>query len=193
MKYIVQYAALAMAMLSGIVFLSGVLRLFRTYDYAHYRFAPARVSPSETLFVGITCVAFARVYQLMAGSKSDPVSKTQTEIELTHVGFLGAWFCMLFMVHKMNLPLRDVSALVFVAFCILAAFVIFLGFVMRRRFFKLTTEALPHDPRKAGQFWKSANVISFGGEFAGGGRLQDVGAVERVSRCSGRKPASVMK
>jgi hypothetical protein len=72
-----------------------------------------------------------------------------------------AWFCLLFMVHKMNLPLRDVSARVFVVLCILAASAIVLGFVMRRRFFKLTTEALPHDPRKASQFWRSANFISF--------------------------------
>jgi len=65
------------------------------------------------------------------------------------------------MVHKMNLPLRDVSARVSVVLCILAVSAIAVGFVMRRRFFKLTTEALPHDPRKASQFWRSANFISF--------------------------------
>ena len=65
------------------------------------------------------------------------------------------------MVYKMNLPLRAVSARVFVALCILAASAIVLGFVMRRRFFKLTTEALAHDPCKASQFWRGANSISF--------------------------------
>jgi hypothetical protein len=91
----------------------------------------------------------------------DAISRTQTEVKSVHRGFILAWFCFLFMVHKMNLPLRDVSARVFVVFCILAASAIVVGFVMRRRFFKLTTEALPHDPRKASQFWRSANFISF--------------------------------
>jgi hypothetical protein len=65
------------------------------------------------------------------------------------------------MVHTMSVPLRHVSAWLFVALCILATYAIFVGFVMRRRFFKRATGALPHDPRKASQFWKSANVISF--------------------------------
>jgi hypothetical protein len=47
-----------------------------------------------------------------------------------------------------NISFR-VSAAAFVAPCILAACTIVLGFIMRRRFFKLTTEALPYDPRKA--------------------------------------------
>ena len=89
------------------------------------------------------------------------ISKTQAEVKLVHRVYILAWFCFLFMVHKMNLPIRDVSAWVFVVLCILAASAIVVGFVMRRRFFKLTTEALPHDPRKACQFWRSANLISF--------------------------------
>jgi len=91
----------------------------------------------------------------------DAIPRTQTEVKLVHRGFILAWFCSLFMVHKMNLPLRDVSARVSVVLCILAVSAIAVGFVMRRRFFKLTTEALPHDPRKASQFWRSANFISF--------------------------------
>ena len=46
-------------------------------------------------------------------------------------------------------------------FCILAAFVIVSGFVMRGRLFKLSTEALPHDPHKAIQFWRLSNFMGF--------------------------------
>src|SRR5579864_4942652 len=115
MRYIVQYAALAMAMLCGTAFLSGFLRLPRTYHYANQGFAPALVSVADTLFVGVTCLAFVRIYQLMARSNCDAISKTQTEIELTHIGFLGAWFCIIFMVHKMNFADRSVSSWVLVA------------------------------------------------------------------------------
>jgi hypothetical protein len=65
------------------------------------------------------------------------------------------------MVDKMNLPLHDVSTWIFVTFCILAVFVIFVGYVMRMRRFKLTTRILTHNPRKAIQIWKSTNFISF--------------------------------
>lgn len=87
--------------------------------------------------------------------------KTQTGVKLVHRVFLLTWFCFLFIVHKMNLPLRDVSTWVIVVLCVLAASAIGVGFVMRRRFFKLMTEVLPHDPDKARQFWTSANLISF--------------------------------
>jgi hypothetical protein len=161
MKYAVRYAALAMAMLSGTVFLSGVLRLLRTYDYTQHRFAPAHVSRSETLFVGITCVAFARIYQLMVGSKSDPISKTQTEIELAHVGFLVAWFCSIFMVHKMNLPNRSVSSWILVAFVLATVYAIIAGFTLRKRFFRQSAEALPSSVRKAVGLWRGAHSIGF--------------------------------
>ena len=85
----------------------------------------------------------------------------ETEVRLVYRGFILAWFCLLFMFHNMNLPLRVVSAPVFVTLYILVASVIFIGFVMRGRFFKLTTEAPPHDPRKTSQFWRPANFISF--------------------------------
>jgi len=91
----------------------------------------------------------------------DATSRTQTEVKSTHRGFILAWFCLLFMVHKMNLSLRDVSAWVFVALCALSASAIGAGFVLRVRLFKLSIEALPHDPRKASQFWRGANFISF--------------------------------
>jgi hypothetical protein len=84
----------------------------------------------------------------------------QKEVKFVYRGFILSWFCFLFIVHKMNLPLRNVSARVFVTFCILAPVAIVIGFVMRRRLFKLSTEALPHDPRKASQFSRSANYLS---------------------------------
>jgi hypothetical protein len=90
-----------------------------------------------------------------------PTWWVQTEVEWVHRGFILAWFCFLFMVYKMKLSLRDISARVFVGACILTVCAILVGFVMRRRLFKLASEALPHDPCKASQFWRSANFISF--------------------------------
>jgi hypothetical protein len=90
-----------------------------------------------------------------------PTAWAQTEVEWVHRGFILAWFCFLFMVYKMNPARRDISAWVFVALCILATCAILVGFVMRRRLFKLASEALPHDPCKASQFWRGANLISF--------------------------------
>lgn len=161
MKYVIRYAALVMAMLSGTVFLSVVLRLLRTFDFTQLRFAPARVSPSETLFTGITCVGFARIYQLMLGSKSDPISKTKTEIDLTHVCFIGAWSCCLFMLHKMNRPRRDVSAGVLVAFVFAAVCVIASGFRVRKNLFAQSAESFPGDLGKALRLWKAAHSIGF--------------------------------
>jgi hypothetical protein len=91
-----------------------------------------------------------------------PTAWAQTEVKLVYQGFIGSWFCFLFLVHKMNPALRDVSAWVFVGVCIWVTCAILVGFVMRRRLFKLASEALPHDPRKASEFWRSANFTSFG-------------------------------
>jgi hypothetical protein len=89
------------------------------------------------------------------------LSRTETEVRFVYRGCILAWFCFLFMAHKMNLPVRDVSQQVFVAFLFLGAFAIVLGFTMRRRLFRLSAEALPHDPRKASQFWRGGNFIGF--------------------------------
>jgi hypothetical protein len=162
MKYVIRYAALAMAMLSGTVFLSVVLRLLRTYYFTQHSFAaPVRVGPSETLLVGIICVAFSRIYQLLGRSKSNAISGIQTEIELAHVGFMMAWFCLLFTVHKMNPPQRNVSALILLVIAVVGVSVIVFGFVMRKKFFKMSSEAFSSDARKASELWKSANLISF--------------------------------
>lgn len=91
----------------------------------------------------------------------DATAWVQTEVKVVYCGFILAWFCLFFLVHQINAALRDLSAWVFGAVCILAVCAIQAGFVMRRRFFKLTSEALPRDPSKARQFWRSANFISF--------------------------------
>lgn len=85
----------------------------------------------------------------------------QTEIKLAYRGFIVAWFCFLFILQKINLHRHGVSAGVFVAVCILAALAILVGFAMRERFFRLSSEALPDNPRNASDFWRSANFISF--------------------------------
>ena len=161
MKRAVRYAALAMATLSGITFLSGFLHLLVTYN-THHRAAPSAVSPFDMLFTGVACLGFGRVYQLLVRSKSNAISGTQTEIELAHVGFILAWFGFLFMVQEMNLPHRSVSSWVLVLLGIVApVYAIVVGFVMRRKFFALSTKAVPHDPRMASKHWRSANLISF--------------------------------
>ena len=148
-------------MLSGSAFLSGVLGLLRTYDYPHHSFAPARVSFSETLFAGIGCAAFARIYQLMVRSKSDAISKTQTEIELFHIGFLGSWFCFLFIVHKINLPQRTISSGLLVTSVLTTAIAIWSGFVMRKTLFKKSADALPGNVGEALRRWRGAHFIGF--------------------------------
>jgi hypothetical protein len=91
----------------------------------------------------------------------DAISTVQTEVTFIHRMFIGSWFCLLFTVNKMNLPFRNVSTGAFLVLLILAAGAIAAGFRTRKPFLKLAAEALPHDPRKANQFWRSANIVSF--------------------------------
>lgn len=149
-----------MATLSGITFLSGFLRLLVTYNTYH-RGAPSAVGPFETLFTGVACLGFGRLYQLLGRSRSNAISGTQTEIEIAYVGFVFGWFGFLFMVREMSPPHRNVSAWVFVVLSVAVIYAVVFGFVMRKKLFRQSTEALPHDPRKAGRLWRSANVISF--------------------------------
>jgi hypothetical protein len=161
MKYVAQYAALAMALLSGTAFLSDFSRLLRTYDFTHQRFASLLLSASDTLLVGITCLASAKIYQLMVRSKSDAISKTQTEIEVAHVGFLVAWSCLLFMVHKMNFPGHGASSWPLVAFVLATAFAIWAGFVMRKTLFKKSADAFAGSEGEALRHWRGAHFIGF--------------------------------
>lgn len=160
MKYVPRYTALAMAVLSGITFLNGSLRHLVTY-YTHHRVAPPTVRPLDTLLTGVACLGFGRVYQVLRRSKPDTISKTQTEIEIVHVGFLSAWFCLLFMVHSMNPPVRSVSVWVLAALVFASVYVVLVGFVTRKKIFRRSDEALPGDLPKALKFWKSAHVIGF--------------------------------
>jgi len=161
MKYIVQYAALAMAMLCGTAFLSGFLHLLGIYDRPGQHSSSPRVSLSETLLIGGGCIAFAKIYQLMVSAKSDPISKTQTQIKVRHVGCLLAWLCVLFMVHKMNLRQRTVSPGLLVAFVFATAAAIWSGFVMRKTLFKKSADALPNNVGEALKRWKGAHLIGF--------------------------------
>jgi hypothetical protein len=91
----------------------------------------------------------------------DALSRTQTEIKLVHCGFILAWFCLLFMVHEMNLPHRSVSSWVLVAFVFAAVCVVASGLVMRKKLFAQSTESLPGDLGKALRLWRGAHFISF--------------------------------
>ena len=161
MKFIVQYAAMAMAMLCGTVFLTGFLRLLKTYDYAHQPFVSTLSSASDTLLLGIMCLACAKIYQLMVHGKSDPISRVQTEIELANVGFIVAWFCVLFMVHKMNPPQRNVSSRLLIVFVLWTAVVVWAGFVLRKMLFKKSADVLAHSVGAALKHWKGAHIIGF--------------------------------
>jgi len=161
MKYIVQYAALAMAMLCGTAFLSGFLQLLGTYDHTRQHSFSPRVSLSETLLVGGACLAFAKIYQLMERAKSDPISKIQTQIKVRHMGYLLAWLCVLFMLHKMNLRQRTVSSGLLVAFVFATAAAIWSGFVLRKILFKKSADALTNNVGEALNRWKGAHLIGF--------------------------------
>lgn len=65
------------------------------------------------------------------------------------------------MIHEMHLPQRPVSAWVFVVACGFAAYSVVVGFVFRKRLFKKSTEATPHDPRMANKHWRTANIFGF--------------------------------
>jgi len=161
MKHILQYAALVMAILCGTAFLSGFLDLLGTYGHTRQHFSSPSVDLSETLFVGGGCLAFARIYQLMARAKSDPISKTQTQIKLRHIGFLLAWLCVLFIVQKMNLRQRTVSSGLLVAFVLATAVTVWSGFVLRKTLFKKSADALPNNIGEALKHWRGAHLISF--------------------------------
>jgi hypothetical protein len=160
MKQVLRYAMLAMATLSGIAFLSGSSRLLATYR-GYHRSAPSAVDPFDTLFAGVACIGFGRLYQLLGRARSDAVAATQTEIELAHVGFIFAWFSFIFMVHKMNLPQRSVSIWVITAFILATAIMIWCGFVVRKMLFKKSADALPGNVVEALRRWKGAHSIGF--------------------------------
>ena len=93
--------------------------------------------------------------------KLDVKSRTQTETKLTYSGFILSWFCFLFFVYKVNSPRRTISAIALVAFCLAAVYVIVIGFVMRKKLFKQSTETISGNPEKALHLWKAANVVGW--------------------------------
>jgi hypothetical protein len=91
----------------------------------------------------------------------DATSKTQTEVKLFYNGIIVAWFGFLFVGYKTTPPHRNVSALVLVAFCLAAGFAIVIGFILRKKLFKQSTDALSGNPRKALYFWRGGNLIGW--------------------------------
>jgi hypothetical protein len=89
------------------------------------------------------------------------MSRTQDGIKVVYVGHIVAWFCFLFMVYTINPPHRSVSSLIPVAFALAATYAISVGFVMRKKFLRQSTEALPDNPPKALALWRAAHLISF--------------------------------
>jgi hypothetical protein len=161
MKSVARYAALAMAVLSGITFPSGSSRYLEAY-YTYHRLTPLAFGPFYTLFTGVGCLGFGRVYYLLGRRKSDTISKVQTEIELVHIALLGSWFCFLFMLHTMNPRVRSVAVWVVAAFISACVYVFVFGFVTRKKIFRRSAEALPGDLPNALKFWKLAHIIGFG-------------------------------
>jgi len=80
---------------------------------------------------------------------------------VTYSGYIIAWFCFLFIIQWMNPPQRNVSALIVVVFAVAAVCAIAAGFVMRKKLFAQSTEALRGDPHKALSGWKAAHIIGF--------------------------------
>jgi len=89
----------------------------------------------------------------------DALAITQTALKFAYAGHIVAWFCFLFVVHTLNPPQRDVSALVLAVLAVVAVSAIVVGFLMRKKFFTQSTEALPNDPRRAQGLRTSATLI----------------------------------
>jgi putative Mn2+ efflux pump MntP len=88
-------------------------------------------------------------------------SKTQSEIQFTYAAFVCSWFCFLFMVHTMNRPLGSVSPWVVGGLIFAAAYLVIVGFAMRKKFFRQAEAALAADLPKALKLWKVAHIIGF--------------------------------
>ncbi len=61
----------------------------------------------------------------------------------------------------MNPPDRSVSPWVLVASVVAAAYAVGTGFVMRKKFFRQSTAALPSDLHKALNLWRVAHILGF--------------------------------
>lgn len=61
----------------------------------------------------------------------------------------------------MNLPHRSVSLWVLVAFVLATVYAITTGYLLRKRLFKQSVEALPSNVRKAVGLWRGAHFIGF--------------------------------
>ena len=87
-------------------------------------------------------------------------------IRVAYLAFVVSWFCWLLMVTEMHLPHQSVSAWVFVVVCGCALYSTVVGFVLRKQFFKRSTEAARHDPPMARRHWRTAHLVSFCSAFS---------------------------
>src|SRR5215469_3533112 len=104
------------------------LRLSRAADQSTREFT--------SIGMGVAII-FGVLYLTAKLYHGKPTAWAQTEAKFVYRSVILSWFCFLFILHKMNLPLRNVSARVFVTFCILTVVAIVFGFVMRVRLFNL--------------------------------------------------------
>ena len=65
------------------------------------------------------------------------------------------------MVHTLNPPDRSVSPWVLVASVVVTTYAVGTGFVMRKKFFRQSTEALPRDLHKALNLRRVAHIFGF--------------------------------
>jgi hypothetical protein len=65
------------------------------------------------------------------------------------------------MIHTVHPPDRSVSPWVVVASVVAATYALGTGFVMRKKFFRQSTEAFPGDLQKALNLWRVAHISGF--------------------------------
>jgi hypothetical protein len=65
------------------------------------------------------------------------------------------------MAHTMNRPLRAVSSWVLGGLVFAAVYMVIMGFIIRKKFFRQSVEAFSVDLPKALKLWKVAHIIGF--------------------------------
>ena len=85
--------------------------------------------------------------------------RTQQEIKTVYAAFIFAWFAILFILHEMNLSRHDIAPWVWIVVVAAAISAIAAGYVIRKKFFKLSNQVLGSDPGKARGHWRAANLI----------------------------------
>jgi hypothetical protein len=66
-----------------------------------------------------------------------------------------------FMANEMNVPRQRVSSWIWGGLVCASVYVVITGFVMRKKFFRWSAEAVSLDFPKAVRFWRAANIFGF--------------------------------